>query len=108
MPPTSPDSVAEEASAENALGKAGQRRVNLLWETIQAVVALSVVATALFTASKLALLMVDPQATESQRATAGTAFMLLGNIVSLVIGFYFGRTNHQRTGGVGGSDLIGR
>lgn len=96
-----------KTTAEQDISTAGQRRVNLIWESMQALLALSIVWTVLFTATKLALVVIDPHPTESQNATAGTAFMLMGNLVSLVIGFYFGRTNHQRTGGVG-SDMIGR
>ena len=29
-------------------------------------------------------------------------FIFLTNVLFVVIGFYFGRTNHQRTGGIGG------
>jgi hypothetical protein len=31
------------------------------------------------------------------------AFQLIGNTLFVVIGFYFGRTNHQKIGGVGGN-----
>ena len=71
---------------------AGQRRVNIIWEVTQAAIALFVTVATLFVASKLAL--------ADRGETA--AFLLLSNAFFLVIGFYFGRTNHQRTGGVGG------
>lgn len=69
----------------------GQRRVNLLWEITQSLIALLVSSATLYTAVKLSLL--DPL------KTAG--FLLLSNGFFLVIGFYFGRTNHARTGGPG-------
>lgn len=93
--------IAPTTTAAQDLVGAGQRRVNLIWETMQAMIAASVVGSALYVASRLALVVLLPTATEQQTATANTAFMLLSNLVSLVIGFYFGRTNHQRTGGVG-------
>ena len=58
----------------------------------------------LYVGSRLAIIMADPKATEAQQAMANTSFMLLSNLVSIVVGFYFGRTNHQRTGGVGTSE----
>jgi Na+/phosphate symporter len=68
----------------------GQRRVNLIWETTQALIAVAVTLATLYVASVLAL--------KDLGATA--AFLLLSNAFFLVIGFYFGRTNHQRIGGV--------
>ena len=40
---------------------------------------------------------------EGSDATAQkvAAFVFLTGVANLVIGFYFGRTNHQRTGGIG-------
>ncbi len=87
-----------------ALKAHGQRRVNLIWETMQAAIAAAVVGSTLFVSSKLALLVLLPLASERQLASADRAFMLISNLVSLIIGFYFGRTNHQRTGGVGNNE----
>lgn len=72
----------------------GQRRINMVWELTQAFVAVAVTLATLYVASKLAL--------RDEKATA--AFLLLSNAFFLVIGFYFGRTNHQRMGGVGASN----
>ena len=95
--------VAEIATSKE-LTHQGQRRVNLIWEVMQASIALSVVGTVLYIAARISLLVLDINASEKQAAMAITAFMLLSNLVSLVIGFYFGRTNHQKTGGVGIND----
>lgn len=70
----------------------GQRRVNLIWEMTQAVIALSVSLGTLYVSAALAL----------NGSGEMSAFLLLSNAFFLVIGFYFGRTNHQRVGGVGG------
>ena len=78
----------------------GQRRVNLIWETMQAIIAASVTCSTLYVSSRLALVVITPETTEKQAAVASTAFMLISNLASLVIGFYFGRTNHTRSGGV--------
>lgn len=75
---------------ETAYHSAGQRRVNLIWETTQALIASSVTLATLWASVSLAL-----------RGDQGTAaFLLLSNAFFLVIGFYFGRTNHEKTGGI--------
>jgi hypothetical protein len=83
-------------SIEKTLVSRGQRRVNLIWEVTQAVLAVSVVGTALFVSALLAV--DDPQGT-------GPGGIMLFGLANLVTGFYFGRTNHQRTGGVGPTDV---
>jgi len=81
-----PDSVSE-----SSLKFAGQRRINVIWEITQAAIAIMVTSTTLYVSAALSL------------AGEGTAaFLLISNAFFLVIGFYFGRTNHARTGGVGG------
>ena len=82
-------------TSEDDRKSAGQRRVNIIWEVTQAFIALAVTLATLYVASRLAV-------------TGGAdmaAFLLLSNAFFLVIGFYFGRTNHSRQGGIGGSDL---
>jgi len=77
--------------SETALRTAGQRRVNILWEVTQAVIAIAVTTSTLWVAGSLA----------RQQSSDMAAFLLLSNAFFLVIGFYFGRTNHARQGGVG-------
>lgn len=98
-PFTAPTTTAAEEET-----KKGQRRVNLIWELMQALLALIVINTTLYVSARLALLTVDQTSSEKQLAMAITAFMLVSNLASLIIGFYFGRTNHQKVGGVGSSD----
>lgn len=83
---------------ETTLRSAGQRRINILWEATQAIIALVVTGTGMYTAAMLAL---RTDLADSSKSMAITAFLLISNTVFLVIGFYFGRTNHQRVGGVG-------
>jgi hypothetical protein len=87
------DTPAKEE--QKAFTSSGQRRINLIWEITQALVALSVTGATLHVASVLSLSGNDKMA----------AFLLLSNAFFLVIGFYFGRNNHQRVGGVGGVDV---
>ena len=86
------DVSAPVTTAEQNRQTAGQRRVNILWEATQSAIAVSVTGATLYVASQLAI--------KDNSQTA--AFLLLSNAFFLVIGFYFGRTNHSRTGGVGG------
>lgn len=85
-------------TAQEDMRTLGQRRVNLLWEGMQALIAGTVVSTALYVAARLTLVALLPDVNERQMAMAITAFLLISNLVSLVIGFYFGRTNHARIG----------
>jgi hypothetical protein len=74
----------------------GQRTVNLIWEHTQMKVALSVIWAALLVAAVLAVLGKYLGSPDIQLA----AVVFLFGVANLVTGFYFGRTNHQRIGGV--------
>ena len=95
-----PQPVKPTTTEEEDKHTLGQRRVNLIWEVTQAVIAQGVVGSVLYVAAQLAMVGINPIAIPAQLAIATTAFVLLSNLASLVIGFYFGRTNHQRVGGV--------
>jgi hypothetical protein len=82
--PTEVQKVARAVAEERDRGSHGQRRVNLIWEVTQAGIALLVTIAQVYVATK-------PEQFET--ATLSNAFFL-------VVGFYFGRTNHQKTGGV--------
>lgn len=85
LPAQPPMDDADHAAAASKLRTAGQRRVNLIWESTQATIALGVTGTTLYVTAN---------------TVSETAFALLSNGFFLVIGFYFGRTNHQKTGGI--------
>lgn len=96
-----------EAEALDAAGKRdaailssqGQRDINTIWEQTQRNVALSVTYGSLVIAGVLALFGRWVGTPDLQLASV--VFMF--GVANLVTGFYFGRTNHTRTGGVGGS-----
>jgi len=90
--PEDPPAQATTTSEEN-LHTASQRSVNMLWEHTQQKIALSVCWVGLAVAAYLAL-----QGQEPDIQVAACVFLY--GVANLVIGFYFGRTNHQRTGGV--------
>jgi hypothetical protein len=92
--PPIPSTPATQKELETSRKTLEQRHINLVWEFTQAFVAISVTLATLYVAANLAL-----------RAEAlAAAFLLLSNAFFLVIGFYFGRTNHERTGGAGSKD----
>jgi steroid 5-alpha reductase family enzyme len=72
-----------------------QRWIDATWEISQALIALAVT----FVTLGVAALMIQRAGTNSDSAVA-----ILSNAFFLVIGFYFGRTNHKRTGGTGRED----
>lgn len=75
-------------TSEQDRGTLGQRRVNLLWEGTQGIVALVLVGTACFALLKGIALPAE-------------YWLLLG----VVVNSYFTRTNHTKIGGVGGTDF---
>ncbi len=89
--------AAPRTTAEQDRKTAGQRRVNILWELTQSLIAIAVTIATLYAAVTIVLRLTGNE----------SAFLLLSNAFFLVIGFYFGRTNHQRSGGVGGDEVIG-
>lgn len=86
----------EAAKTQVALTREGQRVINLIWESTQRNIALMVVATTLTVNGWLAVVGTSIQ------SIAALIFLVGG--ANLVIGFYFGRTNHQKTGGIGLDD----
>lgn len=98
-----------EAEALEAAGKReaavlrsqGQRNINAVWEDTQRKVALSVTYGSLVIASALAVFGKYLGSPDLQLASV--VFMF--GVANLVTGFYFGRTNHARTGGIGGDEV---
>lgn len=89
--------VPAKTTSEEDRKTAGQRTINLIWETTQMRLALSVIWAALLVSSALAVFGGWLGKPDIQLA----AIVFLFGVANLVTGFYFGRTNHQRTGGVG-------
>lgn len=68
--------------AEHGLKTFGQRRINLIWESTQALIAVMVAVATIYAAIKKI---------ESQ---------LLGNAFVMILAMYFVRTNHAKVGGI--------
>lgn len=73
----------------------GQRKINLRWETTQATIAIAVTLTTLAVCAYLVI----------KGEGASGAFLILSNVFFLVVGTYFQRTNHTKTGGVGEKEI---
>jgi len=92
---------APTTTAEQDRKTAGQRQINLIWENTQMKVALSVIWASLSVAAVLSVLGKWLGQPDVQLA----AIVFLFGVANLVTGFYFGRTNHARSGGVGGDHV---
>lgn len=82
------DEVAEKSvppttTIQQDLVVAGQRKINLIWELTQGLVATSITLAIIYCAINKIV---------SQELT---------NAFFLIIGFYFSRTNHSQIGGIG-------
>jgi len=103
-------SIARKTAASarvdaEALRTDDQRRISGMWERTQQVIALAVVLDALFVVTVLVVgpgiaTLLGYPVPESASAAASTGVVFLASVANLVIGFYFGRTNHTRVGGV--------
>ena len=80
-------SLTPTTTAQEDITTAGQRRVNLIWEYTQAVIALIVVISTMVAGIYF--------------ASTGTVPTIFSVAFGTVVGFYFSRTNHQAIGGTG-------
>lgn len=88
---------APETTAAQDMVTAGQRAINMIWETTQMRIALSVIWGSLMVSAVLAVFGKWIGSLELQLASV----VFLYGVANLVTGFYFGRTNHTKSGGVG-------
>lgn len=84
--------IKPTTTAEQDRLTAGQRRINILWEVTQAIIAIIVTAGTLYIAGTLVL--------RGEATSAATAFLLLSNAFFMIVTSYFQRTNHTRVGGI--------
>ena len=85
-PAISNSAVAPTTTVEENLHTASQRRVNIIWEITQASIAVAITLAKIYTSI---VVVNNPSGSET-----------LSNAFFLIVGFYFGRTNHQMIGGV--------
>jgi hypothetical protein len=87
---------APTTTSEQDRHSAGQRDINKIWEDTQKKIALSVIWASLSVSMVLAIGGSFFGTPDVQLA----AVVFLFGVANLVTGFYFGRTNHQKVGGV--------
>ena len=82
--------LAANTTTQEDLTTAGQRRINLIWEYTQSFVTLLVVLSNMVVA-----------VTNGIRADTSEHPAILSSALFLILGFYYGRTNHEKIGGIG-------
>ncbi len=85
-----PPSLPATTTHQEDITTAGQRRVNLIWEYTQAIIALVVVMATMASGVFMAYTHSQDQLPTIMSVAFGT-----------VVGFYFSRTNHAAIGGIG-------
>lgn len=88
-------SLSPTTTEQEDMTTAGQRRVNLIWEYTQAIIALVV---CLFTMIAALIIVIAVVYYDKKDVQIPTIFAVA---FGTVIGFYFSRTNHQAIGGEG-------
>jgi len=87
--------MAPNTTEEGDRVTAGQRHISRVWEYTQAAIAFIVTVSTVFTLSMLALSKYEP---------TPNALIMAGQLVvmdTLILTFYYARTNHTAIGGVG-------
>lgn len=73
----------------------GQRRINIIWEVTQAMIAIAVTLATILSVFMVAVGFVTITSEQT------VAMMQLVGMDLLILGFYFSRTNHEKIGGIG-------
>ncbi len=95
---TRPPSMPPTTTAQQDLVAEGQRHINVKWETTQQIIAILITAAAVTVCGEILFM--------GEESLRQAAFIFLTNIAFLVIGTYFQRTNHTKTGGVGSNEIV--
>lgn len=98
------DKLPSTTTPEQDRTTQGQRDTSMMWETNQGWVTKVLISGSVLVAGVLAIFGKFLGAPELQLPAA----MYLFGSSGVVIGFYFGRTNHTKTGGVGAKEGMER
>jgi hypothetical protein len=85
------DTLPPTTTKQEDVTLASQRRINLIWEITQALIAVGVVASVVGL-SVFSTVVGRPEFKVPEPLT---------NALFLIVGFYFSRTNHAAVGGIG-------
>src|SRR6185436_4624900 len=96
-------SLSPNTTAQEDLTTAGQRAINLIWETTQSRIALFVIVIGFLVNALviIVLLVTSREITVNQLAVISICLQFINLTGGIVIGFYFSRTNHAAIGGIG-------
>lgn len=92
-------SIPATTTFQQDVTTAGQRKVNLIWEYTQALIAITVIGVTLFTDAYVTVTSIL-----SNKELTVTQLVGVSNLTALsmlIAGFYFSRTNHAAIGGIG-------
>lgn len=96
---TSDPSVPARTTFQEDLTFAGQRTVNLMWETTQGDISKYVILGAM--AINGSVLILSMVLSKDLTAAQALALGFVNSLATGVVSFYFSRTNHTQIGGVG-------
>lgn len=103
MPQEPQVAIPPTTTREEQLHTEAQRKINSIWEFTQAGIAGLITITTL-----VAILMIINRSNEMLIPIEALALFILSCGFFLVIGFYFGRTNHARIGDIPSGKIEGR
>ena len=103
MPEEPRAAIPPNTTQEEQLHTAAQRRINSIWELTQAGIAISITIATLFT-----IISLINRNTQILVPIETLVLFMLATSFFLVIGFYFGRTNHARIGDVPSGKIEGK
>lgn len=94
--------LAPNTTEQEDITKEGQRNINILWETTQSQIARATIYCNLFINIVVVILLIVYRREVSKETIIVIMACLasMNGLSGIVIGFYFGRTNHTKIGGV--------
>lgn len=93
---------APTTTQEEQTVTAGQRQVNMMWETTQSQIARITVYSSIVLDFALCInVFFNKELTANQLGLINLCLQPINLITGIVIGFYFSRTNHTAIGGTG-------
>lgn len=95
MTPAGTLSLPPTTTAQEDVVTAGQRRINLIWESVQGFISICVTTTTVYVLAAMTLKNGD---VSSNQLIAVSQLVVMA---TLILSFYFSRTNHSAIGGEG-------
>lgn len=93
------DPLTPTTTHQEDLTTAGQRKINLIWEVTQAIIAILVTLANI-------IVGVYEGIVSTEGHTLPPFPVILSSAFFLIVGFYFSRTNHAAIGGIGSKPQV--